>query len=81
LLIGGGGLLLSGLSALFVVGVIHAWRSHEAWESIAGGGVIALATAVIGLQICYIGLTGRLRGPINRWLRAIGESVLNVKVP
>jgi hypothetical protein len=68
-----GGLVALGLTWLFGVGAAlgaDSRDSDEAWYIIASLALLALVFGALGLQLLYLGATGRRRGPVHRWLSA-----------
>ena len=71
------GALLLGLAGLFGVGAAlgaDAQEGASAWYAIASMALFALVLAAIGLQLAYLAVTGRRRGPVHRWLEAFADA-------
>ena len=71
------GLILTGLGALVISLVIRDWRAGDDWNRLAAIAAIGLAVVIGGCKSLYVGVTGRVRGRINRWLSATFESLMN----
>ena len=69
---GVGAVVALGITWLFGVGAALGVdsRGDEAWYTITSLALVALGFGALALQLLYLALTGRRRGPIHRWLSA-----------